>query len=564
MFERESTSGGTPVRAVGGDGAEEAPATETEATATETLATVLARHPDAIVSAINPEDGFFVAMPPSVPIDGHRVAVARSALDLVAAEDRRAMIDAWVEGKERGRSWVDVSLAGEPPTPATVHVFDETEEHGVFIGVIVASAATDVQLTEVAEIPPPPPRVAYSRKDEVATIVHVDAAVRAMLGWEDDEILGRSSLDFVHPDDAARSIDIWMECLSRRGSTCRTRLRHLRSDGSWIWLELSNTNLLAEPDAGYVECEMVDISEEMEAHEAVRASEQVLSRLTAALPVGVAHFDHNRRITYANERLYEIIGVEANAPEHSLMTSVVDRAGLERAITAVHAGQDVCTRVVVKRLDDGEQRECTLTMRSLTSEDGEVVGGVLVLDDVTEEARMRSELEYRATFDELTNCANRRTALNRLSEALTTARLRRPRTGTAVIFVDLDDFKDVNDAHGHATGDAVLNVIGARLQRVVRGQDLVGRIGGDEFLVVCPEVADEQTAVAMAERVSAAMEAPIEVASLTLRQTVSVGVSWTGARPATDADTLIAEADEAMYTAKRKRGPGSVVVSLHG
>ncbi len=521
---------------------------------------VLDEYPTAVIAAID-DDGLFVDMPDSLPVNGHRVAHARSALDLVQPTDRRAVIDAWSTVKEKGRAQASVTLAGTPAAIATIHLFDLTADHGRFVGVIAAEGATEHQMEDVAEIAPPPPRIAHTRKNEVAIIVYSDAAVTEMLGWAHDEIVGQSSLGFIHPEDAERAIDLWMECLAHPGATCRTRVRHKRQDGSWIWLELSNTNLLADPDAGYVDCEMFDVSQEMEAHEAVRASQQLLSRLTASLPVGVAQFDTDGMVLYANDRLYEIVGVEPGTDEQALRAVVADPDELARAMLAIHHGHDIDMRIVVQRVDDGNRRECTLTIRSLTNDDGELIGGVLVLDDVTEQARMQSELEHRATYDELTSCVNRRTVLARLSEALTTARISAPGVGTAAIFVDLDDFKDVNDRHGHATGDAVLVAVAARLQRVVRAQDVVGRLGGDEFLVVCPDVADQQAAIAMAERISASMEAPVKVRGTALHQTASIGVAWTGARPAVDSDELVAEADQAMYAAKRD-GKRGIVLSL--
>lgn len=534
-----------------------------EASVLSELHAVLAEHPTAIVAAIT-DDGLFAPMPAAVPLVDHRVAVARSALDLVRGEDRPAVIDAWMTARERGRATVDAGLAGTEDADAVIHLFDVTAEHGVFVGVFAAADATDFQLDDLADISPPPPRVAYTRKNEVSKIVHADAAVTGMLGWEASELVGQTSLGFIHPDDAERAIDLWMECLSRPGVTCRTRVRHQRRDGSWIWLELSNTNLLGEADAGYVDCEMFDISQEMEAHEAVRASEQLLRRLAESLPVGVLQFDTEANVIYANQRHHDILGVEPGADSEALRSCAVEPEAFERAMASIGRGQDIDMQLQIRRHDDGERRECTLSIRTLTNDDDVVIGGVLVLEDVTEEARMRTELEHRATVDALTGCANRRTALNRLSEALTSARVSRPAGGTAVIFVDLDDFKTVNDDHGHAAGDAVLSSIGARLQRVVRGQDLVGRIGGDEFLIVCPDVEDEERAMILAQRVSAAMEAPIDVGGRSVRQTASVGVAWTGSRPAIDADALIAEADQAMYAAKDAREGGGVVVPLHG
>lgn len=523
-----------------------------------TVRALMAQHPTAIVAAID-EDGLFAQMPPTVSVGHHPVPAARSALDLVQPSDRRAVIEAWVSAKEHGTSLAVVGLAGTTDSPATIYFFDATQEHGVYLGVIVATDVSEAGLRELTEIVPPPPRVAHTRKDEVSVIIHADNAFTEMLGWPVQDVIGQTSLSMIHPDDAERAIDLWMEGLSRPGITCRTRLRHKHRDGRWVWLELSNTNLLESE--GYVECEMFDISDEMEAHEAVRASEQLLRRLAGSLPVGVAQFDTDHNLLYANERLYEILGAHFGADAHVLTSTVVDQQALNGAMRQMRAGRDSELQVLVDRLDNGARRRCTLTIRSLTNDDGAVIGGVLVLEDVTEEARLRSELEHRATYDALTGCVNRRTAINRLSESLAAAHGLVPPIGTAVIFVDLDDLKGVNDGYGHASGDALLMLVASRIQEVVRDRDLVGRLGGDEFLVVCPDVVNEAAALALAERVCTAIAMPADLGELTIVPTASVGVAWTDNAVATDADRLIARADHAMYTAK-KQGCGKVVFGL--
>ena len=367
-------------------------------------------------------------------------------------------------------------------------------------------------------------------------------------------MLGRSSLSFIHPDDQERAIDLWMECLARPGVAFRTRVRHRHLDGRWIWLELSNRNRLAEPGAGYVDCEMFDISDEMQAHEAVRASERLLRELTGSLPVGVAQFDDALRIIYANERLYGIVGAENHTDEAALMACLVDRDGFEHALRRVFVGGDVDVQIEIDRLDGGGRRKCTVSMRPLTDTDGAVTGGVLVLEDVTQKAAMQAELEHRASYDALTGCVNRHSVLDRMTEVLALRRVSGSATGIAAIFVDLDDFKSVNDNHGHAAGDALLVTIAERLRGAVRGIDLVGRLGGDEFLVVCPDVVDEDAASALADRVSRVVAEPVDVGGAIVVPTASVGVAWSGARRDIDADTLIAEADGAMYRAKHSGG----------
>ena len=146
-------------------------------------------------------------------------------------------------------------------------------------------------------------------------------------------------------------------------------------------------------------------------------------------------------------------------------------------------------------------------MRALVNGDGAVIGGVCCLADITDAARMRSELEERANFDALTGCLNRSSVMTALSVLLadlgeeTSAQQR----GIAVVFVDFNRFKSVNDRFGHGVGDSLLVEVAGRLRETVRTGDVVGRLGGDEFLIVCPNVLDGDEATALGERVTAAI-----------------------------------------------------------
>jgi diguanylate cyclase (GGDEF)-like protein/PAS domain S-box-containing protein len=500
-------------------------------------------------------------MPDSVPLTGHRVPTARSALDLVEPADRHTIINAWTKVKDEGRSHASVALLGSKSLNASVQIFDVRANHGVFVGIIVNTDGEVRALADAAEIMQPPPRLARTRKDAEAIVILAEPSLTEMLGWDVSEVVGKRSLEFVHPDDHDRGINMWMECLTRPGSTCRSRLRHRHRDGRWIWLEVSNHNLLDDPAFGYVACDMFDISEEMEAHEAVRASEQLLRRLAGALSVGVMQFDLERNLLYANERLYELVGAEPGTNEAELMTCIVDPAAFEDALLRVLGGDDVDMELSIDPIGGGGRRRCTLAMRVLANVDGTVIGGVGCLTDITDAARMRSELERRATYDDLTGCMNRSAVMSLLAAMLGAPDERPGRTGgIAVAFVDLDAFKAVNDQFGHAVGDDLLVAVATRLRGVIRGADVVGRLGGDEFLVMCPDVADEAGARALGARVSAAIASPLDIEGNSLLPTASVGVAWTAVRDGVDAEALIAEADAAMYTAKHL-GHGQLVVA---
>jgi diguanylate cyclase (GGDEF)-like protein/PAS domain S-box-containing protein len=537
---------------------------QTESSRAETVMRVtLAQNPNALVAAVD-RDGLLVDMPHTVPLTNHRIAIARSALDLVQPAHRYAVITAWERAKTEGASRATVVLAGEANTTATMYLFDVTPEHGVFIGITVASDSTVVTLDEAPAIDPTPTRLTRTRKDAMAVIIGAEPTVTAVLGWDVSEIVGQRSLDLIHPDDHERAINMWMECLSQPGYTCRSRLRHAHRDGRWIWLEFSNHNRLDDADAGYVDCEMFDISEEMEAHEAVRASEQLLRSLAGALPVGVVQFDLDRRIVYANERLYEIVGAHRDADEDTLLTCVVDTSVVEDALARMYAGSDVDIEMYIDRLDGTGRRRCTLAMRALINGDGAVCGGVACLADITDAARMRAELEERANFDALTGCLNRSSVMSALSAMLADLGdepAADQAGGIAVVFVDFDRFKSVNDRFGHAVGDSLLVGVASRLGGVVRTGDIVGRLGGDEFLIVCPDVVDSEEALSLGERITAAITSPLMIGAVRLAPTASVGVVWAAARRGIETGALIAEADAAMYSAKRA-GHGRPVVAV--
>ena len=168
---------------------------------------------------------------------------------------------------------------------------------------------------------------------------------------------------------------------------------------------------------------------------------------------------------------------------------------------------------------------------------GTILGNALV--------RLRSEerMRHDALHDPLTGLANRTLLRDRLEHAL--ARAAREGTETGVLFVDLDEFKHVNDRFGHAAGDAVLAELGRRLRAAVRPADTVARLGGDEFVIVCEEV-DEGTALALGQRLDAAIRRPLDVAGAEHRLTASIGI----AIGRDDPDSMLAAADAAVYQAK--------------
>jgi diguanylate cyclase (GGDEF)-like protein len=175
--------------------------------------------------------------------------------------------------------------------------------------------------------------------------------------------------------------------------------------------------------------------------------------------------------------------------------------------------------------------------------------GIGMLEDITNRKYVEEELMQRAVHDPLTGLPNRRLLEDRLANAL--ARLaRRRNSGVAVIFLDLDGFKEVNDTLGHQGGDELLEAVGQRLLRALRPSDTLARIGGDEFVAMLEDVTTQDDAHRIAERLMGALSPPIVLGAREVWVTASAGISL-----ATDhrirPELLIRHADAAMYTAKR-------------
>jgi len=198
----------------------------------------------------------------------------------------------------------------------------------------------------------------------------------------------------------------------------------------------------------------------------------------------------------------------------------------------------------------------------ITDGDGEPNQIRLSVRDITDLKRLEAELERQAQHDPLTGLGNRSLFQQRFEQAVS----RRPRPrGLALLLVDLDGFKAVNDSRGHAVGDLVLRLMAERLRSVTRDGDTLARVGGDEFVLLCPD-ATPGAAAEIAERVLAVVGRPLRAGDDWFQLGASVGVSHaslTGVYTVVDAAGLLREADRAMYEAK-KAGKGRVVVAPAG
>lgn len=504
-------------------------------------------------------------MPQSVGLWGQGLIEGRALIDNVVAADRSTVVRLWLQVQKEGAAVGKARMLRTPSTWATLNFLDLRALHGVLLGVIVPSEEEADGNGELEDPGPAPPRFCALMEDEGARVVDCDDAFTEMFGYTREELLGNSVLDQIHPDDQGRAVEGWLAVLSTRRDQ-QTRLRRRRKDGTWMWVDTALRNFLNHPDRNYVLVEIIDISAEMQAQEALQEREELLRRLTNAMPVGLLHVDTDRNVVYHNARLLDILyGSEAPIPEAApnraaveepeasatlagtLLKTLTDEgmATFDAALAEVLAeGVDRDVEVDVA-LPSGAWRRALVSLRALLRQSGDVSGAITCVLDVTDSARARQELEKRATFDPLTRCHNRSSILGVLQRELA----RGESTNTGTVYVDLDQFKPVNDNLGHAAGDELLVLVAERMRLASRDADLIGRLGGDEFLVVRQDVPGPEMAMRVAHRLREALCDTFELSCGSVELRASIGVACSDDEQISS-EELVRRADAAMYESK--------------
>ncbi|MEP6797956.1 MAG: sensor domain-containing diguanylate cyclase, partial [Lapillicoccus sp.] len=287
------------------------------------------------------------------------------------------------------------------------------------------------------------------------------------------------------------------------------------------------------------------------AHRQAKASEARFRLLATAAPVGIYEVNPSLQIVFANDESELIIGGTmvgmVDDGFRLLAVDTEDRELFQAAVTTVLGGRRASAQFRI-RGSDGTQRWVAWFGTPAHPGEGPFAGAFVSTIDITALKDAEALLALQATHDPLTHLPNRRLLYDRISGAVT--RLDRRPGLLAVLFFDLDRFKQVNDRLGHDAGDELLTIVASRLLETVRSQDTVGRYGGDEFVVVLEDISDRFHAALVAQKIIAAISAPIVINGSLCDVSASIGIALT-ADPHEDPDVLLRTADTAMYYAKR-------------
>ncbi|MFM0068244.1 sensor domain-containing protein [Paraburkholderia aspalathi] len=292
-----------------------------------------------------------------------------------------------------------------------------------------------------------------------------------------------------------------------------------------------------------------DITERKRADLALRLQSRALDASVNAILI-TAPSPSGNLIEYVNPAFMRITGYDpAEVIGHDcrvLQRDDRDQEGVALIRQALAANREV-SAVVRNYRKDGALFWNQLFIAPVPNAEGVITHHIGVINDVTDLIRYQEQLEYQANYDSLTRLPNRNLLRDRLQHALIVAQ--RHHKGVAVVFIDLDGFKNVNDSLGHSVGDRLLSVVAERLARCTRTSDTVARHGGDEFVIVMTDTVDEQSLIAWMERVRASISEPVWLDGTELYVGCSMGASLFP-QDGEDAETLMKKADLAMYRAK--------------
>ena len=397
------------------------------------------------------------------------------------------------------------------------------------------------------------------QSDPAGRITYVSPSVEALTGYAVDEILGLPIDEVVGPEGAAALDAAIVESLAdplRRARRVEFAVDH--KDGRVLWLEARPTPLMDPQSGKYLGLTDVirDITERKTAEDRLELANVILKTQMEVSPNGILLVDARREVIAYNTRFAEIWalpppgeGAAAYADLHNRIVSQVrSPEAFSRRVDYLYDHPEE------ESFDDVEKTDGRCLSRysvSLRNKAGAFLGRAWFVTDVTEERRALARALWMARVDELTGLANRRVFVESVQAAI--SRAEAGDGAFAVLYLDLDHFKDVNDTLGHPAGDELLKAVAERLKRHTRGTDTVARFGGDEFAIVASAAHGPSGVAVLAEKLIRVLSAPFMIESNQIYSGASIGIDMFGPG-SSDAETLLSHADLSLYRAKTSGG----------
>lgn len=398
------------------------------------------------------------------------------------------------------------------------------------------------------------------------TVANWNAGAERTKGYAADEIVGQNFSCFYTPEDRASGLPQAGLARARDRGKFAAEGWRVRKDGTLFWASVVIDAIHGDGGEllGYAKITRDETERRMQEQQLLRAKEMTerynaelgslssfLDAVISQIPSCVLVMDAvSRRIVLANRQVQAMFGVDRADMRGRTMQECLP----EQACAFFERLCNDALRSDGAMREEEEELSTTLGPRSLRTKtlvfhnsDPRSRYVLLIADDVTDENAAHAQVRYMAHHDTLTGMPNRRLFREQMLKALNAASDGR---ATAVLCLDLDNFKSVNDTLGHQFGDELLRLLAKRLPKVLREQDTLARLGGDEFAVVLPNIEQTEDVRRMAQRLVDAVRAPFEIDGHTVPVTVSIGIAVADT-PECTADHLLRYADMALYEAKR-------------
>lgn len=396
-------------------------------------------------------------------------------------------------------------------------------------------------------------RLATWELDMPSGAIHLSANWSSLMGGPPGEMVVPISqlIDRVPAEEQARCWEAVKAVL--HGSTDYYDVEHRvrRDDGSMLWIRSRGAVSARSADGRVLRMTGTnfDVTERRHAELALQQSEAKLRLVADSVPVMVTYLDAELRFLFANEKYLDFFGVNLEGVLGRPLREIAGEeaeAAVRGHLAELQQGRQV--RFEHDRTDrDGASRNYEVRIVPQPAPEGSPRGFFTVIQDVTERTRAVRAFAHMAMSDPLTGLPNKRLLLDRLEHAI--AQRGRREGSVAVLFIDLDGFKEVNDTMGHAAGDAVLQAVAARLRTSARHADTIARLGGDEFVMLLEACPSPREAEQVAAKVAASLSQPYAIAAGSAQITCSIGIAIdAGGEPA---EALLRHADLAMYRAKK-------------
>jgi diguanylate cyclase (GGDEF)-like protein/PAS domain S-box-containing protein len=390
----------------------------------------------------------------------------------------------------------------------------------------------------------------YYEVDLAGNLIFFNDSLCKIFGYPRDELMGMNNREYMSPETAKRTYQLFNEVYKKGEPTKIFDWEFIKIDGSTLNVEIS-ISLMRDSKGEPVGFRGIlrDVTERKQAEEALRESVEKYRSLVEFTEDSVYLVNRRKEYLFANETYLTRLGFPRDhvigRPYDDFHAREDGEAFSEHIEKVLKTGRFV--QYEHRSQTDG--RYFLRTLSPVKEPDGSIETVTVIAKDITGRKQAEEELQYIATHDALTGVPNRALFNDRLTLALTQAD--RNKKKLAVMLLDLDYFKDVNDTLGHSMGDQLLRVVGNRLTELLRKGDTVARVGGDEFLLLLAEIARIKDANIIARKILDAFRKPFVLDDHEIMITTSIGVSIYPDDGA-DANTLTKHADVAMYRAKDK------------